>query len=297
MNVPRKPEGFTLIELLVVIAILAIMLGLTSAAVQRVRSTARKTECANKLRQIGMALHHYHDAKGALPAGVSFRSGEDLQPFMAWSARVLPYLGQDSAWQHAVEAFAANKDFQAVPPHYGYRTVMQIFACPSDGRVLEPNQAFGGALTSYLGVSGATARRRWDGLLFLDSKVRLSDVSDGTAATLMVGERPPSSNLILGWWYGGWGQRQDGSCDNTLSVRERNYYYRHPAEECPRGPYHFEPGSISNFCDVYHFWSLHPGGANFCFADASVRFLGYSADPIMPALATRAGGEVVTVPD
>ena len=65
---------------------------------------------------------------------------------------------------------------------------------------------------------------------------------------------------------------------------------------CNIGPYQYGPGKLNNTCDDFHFWSLHSGGANFAFADGSVRFVTYSADPIMPALATRAGGEVVEVP-
>lgn len=67
-------------------------------------------------------------------------------------------------------------------------------------------------------------------------------------------------------------------------------------DNCPAGPYHFGPGRATNRCDVLHFWSLHIGGANFLFADGSVRFLSYSADDVLPALATRSGGEAVTAP-
>ena len=66
---------------------------------------------------------------------------------------------------------------------------------------------------------------------------------------------------------------------------------------CPPGPYTFVRGDLKNPCDTFHYWSLHPGGANFAFADGSVRFLSYSADAILPALSTRAGGESVVIPD
>ena len=66
---------------------------------------------------------------------------------------------------------------------------------------------------------------------------------------------------------------------------------------CSKGPFHFVAGRADDLCSAFHFWSPHPGGANFAFCDGSVRFLSYSADPVMPALATRAGGETVNVPE
>jgi len=81
-----------------------------------------------------------------------------------------------------------------------------------------------------------------------------------------------------------------------LGARERNagglYTWY-----CDRGPHHFKPGKFSEQCDAFHYWSPHNGGAHFAFADGSVKFLSYSADAILPALATRAGGEALTVPD
>src|SRR5262249_30065952 len=121
------------------------------------------------------------------------------------------------------------------------------------------------------------------------------EATDGTSHTLLVGERPPSADLDLGWWYAGWGQAQNGDAEFLLGTRTR--CYNRDAATCPEGPYHFTPGKFSNPCDAFHFWSPHTGGAHFAFADGSVRFLKYSADEIMPALATRAGGESVAVPE
>ncbi|HEV2947513.1 MAG TPA: H-X9-DG-CTERM domain-containing protein [Gemmataceae bacterium] len=67
--------------------------------------------------------------------------------------------------------------------------------------------------------------------------------------------------------------------------------------KCPPGPYEFGPGKVDNQCDVFHYWSLHRGGANFLMVDGSVHFIHYSAAPLMPALATRSGREVVSLPD
>ena len=80
-----------------------------------------------------------------------------------------------------------------------------------------------------------------------------------------------------------------------LGVRERNILLGRLGS-CPPGPYQFRPGTVTNQCDMFHFWSLHDGGAHLLFADGSVRFLTYDADGILPALATRAGGEVVNWP-
>jgi prepilin-type processing-associated H-X9-DG protein len=117
----------------------------------------------------------------------------------------------------------------------------------------------------------------------------MADISDGTNTTLAVGERPPSAYLDFGWWYPGWGQGKDGSADMVLGAQERNSTNR----ACPPGPYQFLQGKVADPCAMFHFWSLHPGGANFLFADGSARFLSYEADTILPALATRAGGEIV----
>jgi prepilin-type processing-associated H-X9-DG protein len=90
--------------------------------------------------------------------------------------------------------------------------------------------------------------------------------------------------------------RKDGSADAVLGLR--TYCLKPPdCDQCGEDPAPYRPGRFEEVCDMLHFWSPHPGGANFTFADGSVRFLRYSADPIMPALATRAGGEAVTIPD
>jgi prepilin-type processing-associated H-X9-DG protein len=145
-------------------------------------------------------------------------------------------------------------------------------------------------------VSGTNQFRK-DGVLYLDSQTRFAAITDGLSQTLFVGERPPSAQGNFGWWYGGWGQNKDGSGDTVLSVRERNLNSIY-APGCPVGPYEFGPGRIDNQCDTFHFWSLHiGGGAHFLFGDGSVRFLRYSAAPLMPALATRSGGETFMLPD
>jgi prepilin-type processing-associated H-X9-DG protein len=112
----------------------------------------------------------------------------------------------------------------------------------------------------------------------------------------MLGERPPSADFYYGWWYAGTGQDGTGSCDMVLGAREINAG-RPELANCSAAASHFGRGSLSNECDLLHFWSFHTGGANFAYADGSVHFLPYNADAQLTALATRAGGEAVSAAD
>jgi prepilin-type N-terminal cleavage/methylation domain-containing protein len=298
MTDPRTRPGFTLLELLVVLAIIGVLLGLTLPAVQRARAAADRLRCANNLKQIGLALHQYHDTFLVLPPGVNIGSGNFAYPYLAWHARLLPFLEQSNLWQGTMAAFRQDPFPFDNPPHVGLATVVPLFICPADGRLVTPQVTSSGfpvAFTSYLGVEG-TNRSSGDGLLYLNSRVNFRDVRDGLSNTLMVGERPPSADLLFGWWYAGAGQdSRTGSCDMVLGVREINA--SRPRMNCPAGPYAFTSGDLNNLCDLFHFWSLHSGGGHFLCADASVHFLPYSADSVLPALATRAGGEAVELPD
>jgi prepilin-type N-terminal cleavage/methylation domain-containing protein/prepilin-type processing-associated H-X9-DG protein len=290
-------RGFTLVELLVVIAIIAVLIGILLPAVQKVREAAARTKCLNNLKQLGLALHAYHDASGSLPPGLSVHADRQKYPYLGWPARLLPYIEHANLWARIEDAFATDPDpfsFWGHQPHTELiATPVVLWTCPSDGRLPGPNKGGSHLLahTSYLGVHGVNQLRR-DGTLFLDSRTQLREITDGTSLTLLVGERPPSSDFTLGWWYRGWGQNQEGSAEMLLGAREENT----SRPSCPPGPYHFGPGRIDELCDAFHFWSLHPGGAHFLFADGSVKFLTYSVDPILPALSTRAGGEIVELP-
>jgi prepilin-type processing-associated H-X9-DG protein len=291
----RSRNSLTTIELLVVIAIVAILVGILLPAVQRVREAVARSRCQSNLRQIGLAFQNYHAQNQMLPPGVSVENGSADYPFMSWNARLLPYIEQGNLWSEAVTAYQSSPNFLMSPPHPLGR-VVQLYSCPSDSRKQQSGNKYRVqiAFTSYLGVEG-TNQFRHDGVLFLDSKVRFGDITDGLSNTLMVGERPASADEIFGWWYAGWGQNQDGSADMVLGVRERNFGSL-TGSGCPPGPYQFGPGKLDSQCDVFHFWSLHPGGANFLFCDGSVRLIKYSAVNIMPALATRASGESVEIP-
>ena len=215
--------------------------------------------------------------------------------YSGWALSLLPYVEQSPLYASSANAYARSPSPFVNPPHTGLATVVRVFTCPDDGRTHTPQVSevtnTTVALTSYLGVSGKSTAAQ-DGILYGDSRIRLTDITDGTSNTLLLGERPPSSNFQYGWWYAGAGLQVTGSADLILGVREPNLGSI-PGTLCPPGPSKFMPGTLSNLCDTYHFWSLHSSGANFAFADGGVRFLPYSASPIMPLIATRAGGEVV----
>jgi prepilin-type processing-associated H-X9-DG protein len=280
-----------------VLAIIGTLTGLLLPAVQRLRDAGTRAECANNLHQIGLALHGYHGTHKVFPPAVRGQAAD--YPYLSWHAGILPFVEQGALWEQTRTAFAQEPSFWIVPPHIGLGTVLPTYSCPSNPRtreLIQPENVMV-AFTTYLGVAGRNQAAH-DGVLFFDSKVRLTDIQDGTSNTLMVGERPPSPDFRFGWWYAGVGQNNNGSADMLLGVEESRDPACFRTPTCPPNrPYTFGPGSLSNICDIFHFWSLHIGGANFLYADGSVRFLSYSAAPLMPALATRNGGESISPPD
>jgi prepilin-type N-terminal cleavage/methylation domain-containing protein/prepilin-type processing-associated H-X9-DG protein len=283
-----KPRAFTLVELLVVMAIIAILLALLVPAVQSVRASATETQCLNNLRQLGIALHHHHDAKRRFPAARGLHP-EKITSAQGWMYQLLPYLDQSNLQNEHLDIWGA------VPTQQ-----VGMFLCPADPRVSAAGSGMWSAglteagLTWYVGVVGSEGRSPSSqvdpahfGIFQVDSAgVRIGAITDGASNTLMVGERPPSSDLTWGWWY-------FSDLDNLLATQD----YVGPStglipSTCPV-PGMFGPGNPNNICDTGHFWSLHKGGGNWLFGDGSVRFLSYSAAPLTIPLATRAGGETV----
>jgi prepilin-type N-terminal cleavage/methylation domain-containing protein/prepilin-type processing-associated H-X9-DG protein len=295
---PRR-SAFTLIELLVVIGIISVLISLLLAAVQHVRDAALRVKCANNLRQLGLAALQYHDGQGSFPVGLEYQSGSNPMPLSSWLTRLLPYVEQGNLSAVTQTAYGQSLSPFQNPPHVGLATVVRLFACPADQRAAQvqfaPRDKFNVAFTCYLGVEGKDLSTN-DGLLFRDSHVRITDIEDGSSRTLLVGERPPSTDFQYGWWYAGAGQNYTGSADMVLGVQEQNVLPV-TSGSCAPGTYSFAPGSLSNQCDMFHFWSLHSGGANFLFADGAVRFLRYEAAALLPALASRSGGETAEVPN
>src|SRR5258708_3892156 len=144
----RSRKGFTLIELLVVIAIIAILIGLLVPAVQKVRESASRLQCSNNLKQVGLALHNYHDTMGHFPEGVTLTWGPNW--YWSWMARTLPFIEQDNiyrvstAWANnsALDPTGGNSQYSPwgafwltpvnPPENPGLGTEIKIYSCPSD---------------------------------------------------------------------------------------------------------------------------------------------------------------------
>jgi prepilin-type processing-associated H-X9-DG protein len=297
--------GFSLVELLVVIGLLGVLLGLALPAVQRVRESAGRVGCLNNLRQIGIGLHTFHDTQGQFPPlpGRSASKG-DPNAILGWMALILPQMDQDALDKTSVQACRIDPNPLHNPPHVGLSTVVRSYVCPDDSRLLRPltdRFQIQAAYTSYIGIGGAVppgAQQSMSGVLELGQGCRLSDITDGTSQTLMVGERPPPDSLQAGLWYPGYWGYGIGFRGPNNTIIFGAWKMFGPDDDCSASR-PFGPGRTANPCDRYHLWSFHPGGANFLFADGSACYLSYSAEPLMVALATRSGGEVVdlgTVP-
>jgi prepilin-type processing-associated H-X9-DG protein len=222
--------------------------------------------------------------------------------YLSWMGLILPQVEQDTLYQISATACIADPDPRHNPPHVGFSTVVRIYVCPDDGISVAPHTDSLGrraAYTSYIGNEGVAdprTSRAFSGVLGYTPSCRLSDITDGTSQTLMVGERPPPDTLQAGWWYPWWSS-------DTVGLQGPNngmLFYQSPFEPlinpCRHPQVAFGPGRVDNPCDRYHLWSYHPGGANFLLADASARFLSYEAESIMVALASRDGGELLVLP-
>lgn len=255
----RRKYAFTLVELLVVIAIIGLLVGLLLPAVQAAREAARKTSCKNNLRQIGIALHNYHDVKKSLPTGCiewrGFGAPAHFRQF-AWSAFLLPFLEQQNL--HAKINFSVP--FDAPENADAAATRLAVYECPT---ALERELVRG--QTDYGGLFGERMLDRVpdDGVFLYDRRVQFRDIRDGLSQTLAVSEDVggPDSEWINGRnvfvQSGGINDPQAWKGDNEIR-------------------------------------SQHTGGAMLLFSDSHVDFISESIDVrVLGALITRNGGETI----
>ena len=288
-----KRRGFTIVELLVTISVLGILMAFIIPAVQAARETARRTECQNKLKQLGIGLHSYESQNRHFPSGKDSRE-------RGWPLALLGFMEQSALAEVSREAFPLD------PSSYGaYHpsgTVVGAYVCPTDTRTHKANWASSigrpMAHTGYIGVSGIDHTTN-DGVMFYESKTAAAAIRDGLSNTLLVGERPPSADFNFGWWYTGTGQTGDGNAEMFMGLFESVAPNSSVLEYEPTcsGSYEYGPGRADSYCDVMHYWSLHAGGANFLMADGSVRLIAYDIDSdVLRAAATRDGSESAQLP-
>jgi len=253
----RRYRGFTLIELLVVIAIIAILIGLLLPAVQKVREAAARAKCENNLKQIGLAMHMYHDGNGFFPPAFSSAPAWPNANW-AWSTWILPYLEQTAlygALSPTTNAFAASAAATTMTP--------PVYLCPSDPQSLIPNNYFSGYAKSNYLVSEQVS----DG----GSKIIMLTSTDGTSNTIMVGERD-EQRQVGGIWAG----RDTGAPSTSVaSVIARPNF---PLNTPYAGGMGVRPTAAADpTCTRFTWSSMHAGnGVNFVFVDASVHYLSAS---------------------
>lgn len=308
--VPKKRElAFTIIELLVVISIIVLLVSLLLPAVQMARESARRMQCSNNVRQLGLAVHNYHDAYRMLPISVGpWQQGPRFareRNGKGWIVSVLPQLEQASLYAafepHFKGDFFSGGGLNSPTALPVMQTRLSVLACPSDSSSQElitlQHQLIGVAVaaTNYKGVLGdnminehsiheGTLPRCLEnggcnGLFFrvtYQEPKRFASITDGLSNTLMIGE--------------------DMALHNGSSAA---YYANGDYCSC-HGPINYKPNPPAplEWLNVTTFRSNHPGGAQFAIADGSVRFVSQSADhSLYRGLCTRSGGEVGAVPE
>jgi len=281
---PRR--GFTLIELLVVIAIIAVLIALLLPAVQAAREAARRAGCLNNMKQIGIALHNYHDARGVLPSGYVYVKGYPTGGF-GWATMILPNLEQAALFN------AVNFSLPAWSSQNSTACVQKIatYFCPTDYTTqgFLSREGFGYAKSSYVASFGPndmdiTPEDRL-GLFSRNSQTRFADVTDGLSQTLAAGERTNAVYLSV-----------IGSADHyDLETVWSGAIKELPVDDHAHTTL-FQAAYLINSpnFDDRDSMSFHPGGSNYLFADGSVKFIKLTINPtIYQTLGSRAGGEVV----
>jgi prepilin-type N-terminal cleavage/methylation domain-containing protein/prepilin-type processing-associated H-X9-DG protein len=279
----RSPaQAFTLVELLVVIAIIGILVALLLPAIQASREAARRTSCVNNQVQLALAIHSYEFHYETLPPGVTNPTGpirnEPQGLHISWITRILPYFEENILYKHF--DFAAGA-YAPVNAKVRAAEIVTI-ECPSEpGESLNEGQTV--AQSNYVGCHNdveAPINTDNNGLLFLNSKIRYSEIEDGSSKTILLGEALLDPNE-LGWVSGTRATlRNTGSLPNAGTGNDQN---KPAAKE-----------KTTNTLAVGGFSSRHPGGINAALADGSVHFINDDIDAeLFRQLGNRADGQIM----
>ncbi len=307
----RARHGFTLVELLVVIAIIGILIALLLPAVQAAREAARRIQCTNHFKQVGLALHSYNTSHNTLPPGMIAWNNNYVDhtlcgpnsgnPFYyvvwGWGSLILADLGEQVTYDTI--NFDDTHHWRAGPTREAGRHLIPSYICPSDPQGDELIQCMSGNDDARrTNMAGVTDSLEWmcdnhyprqfqrktpemkvaDGMMAEREGCRFRDVTDGLSHTVMIGEvtgRGPGSHTSH--WWKTWNLLDTGNGING-------------------------PGTVltNSWVDWKRtgFSSFHPGGCHFLFGDGSAHFLPEDIDfEVLQSLATRAGGETITAAD
>ncbi|QDU62859.1 hypothetical protein Pan216_37320 [Planctomycetes bacterium Pan216] len=308
-------RAFTLVELLVVIAIIGVLVSLLLPAVQQAREAASRAQCANNLKQLGVALHNYHESHRVMPPGVlgivNASSGSNTLVYpITWMPMVLPYMDQHQLYDRIVPDIEAGRSAHSFAER---KQVVSALVCPSDpnggkvavnGSIATRDHGFCGNYVLCYGSKTFTpdadiddaddtlddsrddnALRR-DGMFFALSSIGLDDVSDGTTKTVMASELlvvPSEGNNVdlRGSYYFG---RRGAAVFTTMNPPNSPISDRLSSCLSVRGA----PCTTGTDSMIYHPRSAHEGGVNAMMADGSITFISNSIDThIFRGLGTR----------
>lgn len=307
----RKQNGFTLVELLVVIAIIGVLIALLLPAVQQAREAARRMQCTNHMKQLGLAMHNYHDTFGQLPPGNSDLTGSQRREW-GWAPRIMAHMEQRAifdqiefekpAWDRPSNWDVSMMDDPNVICNYKFmRMEHPQFHCPSNSQshaadlqhdfnagweISESDYAANiGDYPNETGIAGVgvTATNAGNDILIprgvigtMDYGAKFSEITDGLSHTYLLGE-------CVGAWshWQNWGAECFANTAFPINHRNREFL------DGTLGP------TVAHWRENINFRSFHPGGANFLLCDGSVRFLPETMDgAAYRAGASRSGGEV-----
>lgn len=313
----RRATGLTLLELLVVTAIIAVLIGLLLPAVQKVRAASARTYCTNNLRQLGLALHNYHNAHGGFPPA-AMALNDDETSSISWVPYLFPYIEQGNLPYDLTQGCMSDANHSRVGPNgkTNNQNVIKLLLCPSAPpasqrlgdndsapsdyqpiiwQLVGPNRYLTGDPASPYYPSNLPAPDpTYQGVMAKSRGRRLAEVTDGTANTLLLVECAGRSQVYL-----------KGGILSTALPRPLTGWAStrgpvtgiagtDPSTVTPLGTYP-TPGlcaiNCTNFQDVYAF---HSGGSNMVFADGSVHFIADNMPLyVLASLFTRATGEVI----